>query len=248
MDQQQPLYDVYFTGKLVDDISPEQAQQAVAQLFKTQPAKIAHLFNGQTHILKRGLAKDAALKYKAVLRKAGLSILFKMSSDAATAPPPVTATTAAVAEPQTTAAVAEQGALTIAPVGSDVLAAHERRVVVTANIDTSNIKLSSPFLDNIEQTSATGPAPPDTSHISVAEVGANILSEPRPEAVPLPLDIDDITLAPAGAILEELHPDLPELNPDISGISLAPAGADLLTEKKPSAPPAPDTSHLSLKP
>ncbi|WP_019529939.1 hypothetical protein [Dasania marina] len=247
MDQQQPLYDVYFTGKLVDDISPEQAQQAVAQLFKTQPAKIAHLFNGQTHILKRGLAKDAALKYKAVLRKAGLSILFKMSSDAAAAAPPVTATTANAVVPPTTAA-AEQGTLTIAPVGSDVLAAHERRVVATANIDTSNIRLSSPFLETIEPASAVAPAPPDTSHISVAEVGADMLSEPRPEAVPLPLDIDDITLAPAGAILEELHPDLPELNPDISGISLAPAGADLLTEKKPSAPPAPDTSHLSLKP
>jgi len=57
---QPQLYDVYFTGKLLDDISPDKAQASVAALFKTTPEKIAHLFNGKTHVLKRKLSKEDA--------------------------------------------------------------------------------------------------------------------------------------------------------------------------------------------
>ncbi|MCR8923294.1 hypothetical protein NO559_10950 [Dasania sp. GY-MA-18] len=244
MKQQQTLYDVYFTGKLVDEVTPEQAQQAVAKLFKTQPAKISHLFNGQTHVLKRGLDKESALKYKSALRKAGLSILFKMSADSATNPASQASRAAATPPPASSTASASSE-LSVAAVGSDVLAAHEKRQFVPADIDTSNIKLSSPFLENFDQATPPPPAP-DTSHISVAEVGADI-SEPKHPAPPLALDIDDITLAPPGALLEELHEELPELNPDTSSISLAPAGADLLEgQTKPAAPAAPDTSHIKL--
>ena len=247
MSQQAQLYDVYFTGKLVDEISPEQAQASVAKLFKTTPEKIAHLFNGKTHILKRQLTKEDALKYKSVLRKAGLSILFKISAGKTAEPilaQPPSSTSAATQQAQTQQA----GGLSMAPVGTDVLTASERKPFVPANIDTSNISLSSPFSEQPSQSQAIT-STPDTSHISLAAVGEDLNPNKLAQAPgPLELNLDDITLAPAGALLEELHEDVPLLNPDTSDISIAPVGADLLEGKTSTPPPSPpDTSHLSVE-
>ena len=254
MDQKTALYDVYFTGKLTENVSVKPACQSVAILFKTEPDKIEHIFNGPTQLLKRNLTKEAALKYKAVLRKAGLSILFKLSADKSQ-PDPLTAVNSLKSAIQTTAQAKSNGtipkddkqALTIAPVGSDVLTLNERKVVVPRNIDTSGIKLNSPFLDQQPEPKPNAQTP-DTSHISIAEAGANMIAKPQPEPLRLDLNLDDISLSPLGALLEGLHNNLAELNPDISAISLAPVGSDIL-DQPPSKPEsmAPDVSHISIE-
>ena len=245
MTQQPQLYDVYFTGKLIDNISAEQAQLSVAKLFKTSPEKIAHLFNGKTHVLKRQLSKEDALKYKNVLRKAGLSILFKISEDSNTASS--SAAPAATAESAPAEPSSQATGLSMAPVGSDVLSASERRTFVPANIDTSDIQLLSPF-DQQETATTPSATAPDTSHISVAGVGEDLNPNRPASPAPLDLNLDDISLAPAGALLEELHEEIPLVDPDISAMSMAPVGADLLEgQVHKSPPPPPDTSHLSVE-
>jgi hypothetical protein len=90
-------------------------------------------------------------------------------------------------------------------------------------------------------------AAPDTSHISVAEVGADILAEKPPAPAPLELDIDAITLAEVGSDLEQLRSELPPVDPDTSAITLAEVGADVLAEKPPAPKPVvPDISHLAI--
>ena len=50
MKQQQTLYDVYFTGKLVDEVTPEQAQQELLQAQQEQvvaaaPVQVEEVYN-----------------------------------------------------------------------------------------------------------------------------------------------------------------------------------------------------------
>ena len=104
----EPRYDVFFTGKLLEGVSTEQAQQRLAALFKTEVANVARLFNGKPQALKRNLSKAEALRYKSALHKAGLMIAFKAAE---TRP----AGTAAPAAPAQAPAPATETAITASP-------------------------------------------------------------------------------------------------------------------------------------
>jgi hypothetical protein len=255
----QPLYDIYFTGQLVEGTEPEVAKTNLAQLFKTNVHSISKLFNGKAQLLKRGVDKPAALKYKAALHKAGLLVAFKAHQATLAAEKPDTSNTQAAANVVTTPndVVTPNNVITtppneaaqdftLAPIGSDVLNENEKQKYEQQEIDTSNIKLASVFADPKPEHKDAPPAP-DTSHISVANVGEDLLID-RPEA-PLVLDFDlnDISIAPVGADLEQLHEDLPQVNPNINGISIAPLGSDLIPNGgKKRQPRPPNTDHITV--
>ena len=248
MEPEQPLFDIVFTGQLVEGTSSEEAQANLAQLFKTTPDKTAQYFTGKPKALKRGVDKATAMKYKAALHKAGLVVAFKAHSSTnieSTGPSTSASPASSTSADQATGNL---GSLTIAPAGTQILSTQERQPVVEADIDTSNIKMVSAFMEPEPEIKAAPPAP-NTSHISVAPVGEDILEEQSPEAPELDLNLDDITLAPPGADLDELQPDVELLEPDISGINLAESGGEILSdgEKAPAPPPAPDTSHITLE-
>jgi hypothetical protein len=96
---------------------------------------------------------------------------------------------------------------------------NERNNQPDVDVDTSAIKMVSPFAEPEVQEKPVPPAP-DTSHISVAEVGA------------------------------DMNPDRPapvaELDLDLSDFSVAEPGAQLQDQKDTTEPPAPDTSHIHL--
>ncbi|WP_101756956.1 hypothetical protein [Oceanicoccus sp. KOV_DT_Chl] len=243
-----PLYDIYFTGQLVEGTDVETAKINVAKLFKSTPEKMAKLFTGKPQALKRGVDKAGALKYKAALHQAGLLVAVK-TQQAAAAANTASATPAAPVQAQTESTTQPQAEedWSLAAVGSDVLKQSEKSQPVENNVDTSAIKMVSAFMEPEAIPTAPPPPPPDTSHISVATVGEDLLVEKPDSPPPLPLDIDDITLAPAGSELEQIPSDLPPLNPDTSAISMAEPGADILEgQTKPEPPPAPDTTHLSI--
>ena len=77
----------------------------------------------------------------------------------------------------------------------------------------------SPFAE-VETEEKTAPSAPDTSHISVANVGE---------------DMNPNRSAP-----------LPELELDLSEFSVAETGATLVDKKEKADPPAPDTNHIKL--
>lgn len=241
----QPRYDIYFTGKIAEGISEDVAQQNLATLFKTSVDKVSRLFNGKPQLLKRGMDKAATVKYKAAFEGAGLVVAFKKLTPAP-APTPTPVEPASESTP-TASDTATEGSMTLAAVGSDVLREDERRVMPEVDIDTSEIKMVSAFMEpEAEQKPAV--AAPDISHISVAEVGADLLAEKPAAPAPLELNLEELSLAPAGSPLEQLHDHLPELDPDISGITLAEVGADVLPDKpEPITPVAPNIDHLSVK-
>ena len=255
-------YDIYFTGKLVEGCAPEQAQQQFAQLFKMTPEKASKLFTGQPQLIKRGVEKTEALKYKQALHKAGMLTAFKahqppaaqatVSPSAQPAPTPDTQSTPASppqAAQQAPASTNANQTLTLAPAGSSVLNDDERETSPDRDIDTSAIKLVSPFMEPEPAASPPAPDAPDTSHLNLAATGADILEGYHEEVIELDLDLSSMDLAPAGELLEQLKDDRPSVNPDISQISLAEQGADLLEgQAEKIIPPAPDTSHLSIDP
>ena len=90
------------------------------------------------------------------------------------------------------------------------------------------------------------PPPPDTSHLSVADAGSDMLeAEHRAQVEALDLD-PDFDLAAPGTDMGQIAAEVVavEIDPDFT---VAPPGADM-DESEKSAPPAPpDTTHIDLE-
>lgn len=247
-EEQNNLFDIYFTGELVDGINSDQAKLGFAKLFNTSVVKVNKYFNGRPQLIKRGLSKAEAIKYKTALHHAGLMITVKNHQAASSSPKQTTASSAAykVITPSNSDNIT--ATLSVIDTGGDLLQESEKKPFIPANIDTSAIKLSSPF--NLETTNINKPTipAPDTSHLSVANVGADLIENPVPSPPPLPLELDQLSLAPVGATIETLKDKQPSLQPDTSHLSLANPGATLETCKDEKPTLNPDTSSLRLMP
>ena len=236
-----PLYDVYLTGKLADTTTATQAAQRLAALFKATPDAMAGLLTDKPQLLKRGVDKNTAIKYREALAKAGVEAAFKAQNHAPAEAAPATA-------PNTAAASPTGNGLSLAPSGLNLLQPSERAAAVSAAVNTSTLELAPPSpLPTI--AAAAAPTAPDTSHLSLAALGADVLSAEERRHLPVAApDVSDLSLAPAGELLATLPSAAPPLKPDISMLSLAPAGSELQTaaQRNKPAPPAPDTAHITL--
>lgn len=256
------LYDIYLTGKLAENTTAALAAQRLATLFKTSPEVMAGMLTGKPQVLKRGVDKPTALKYREALQSAGVEVAFKAQTDAVPAAAtattantstsntakPVPATTSAPVSASTTAQpVAGSSGLSLAPVGSDVLQASERLQPAAVVIDTSELQVLPPA--PLPSAAPIAVATPDISNLSLAPAGGDLLSAAEKQHPPVVTpEIGDLSLAPAGALLETLHTAAAAIQPDLSGLSLAPPGTDLLTAEQRAKPTtsAPNTDHLKL--
>lgn len=64
-------FDIYFSGALMQDASPEQARAAVGKMFKLEGKKLEHLFSGRPVCIKKAVSVEKANKYRAAFREAG---------------------------------------------------------------------------------------------------------------------------------------------------------------------------------
>jgi len=234
------LYDVCFAGQLLEGQELQDVRQKVQKLFNTNPETLEKLFSGKTQVLKRGCDKVTAQKYKQAMGRAGALALIR-----ACEPAPVQAAPPA-SEPRR--AAAEKSGLDLAPTGADVLRPEERETAVARDIDVSGIELTAAGTDLSERVEVTEVAP-DTSHLSMGEVGEDIptLADPR---TPLDPNIDDIELSPEGTDFSDCAtPDAAAPTLDLSQIEIAPVGSNVLEEqyKKTDEEKAPDTAHISLE-
>jgi hypothetical protein len=220
-----PKYDIYFRGEVLPGADEAQVRAAIAKIFKADDAKLAQLFSGKVNTIKKSVDKAVAAKYQQAFKQAGAKAVITLAKEAAKpdAPKSVLAETVnaevAKAAPVAAKPQAVVGNWDILPSGSDLLAPDERRNITDADIDTSAIKMVSPFAE-IEVAEKPIPPAPDTHHISVAEVGGD-MNPDRPAPVP-------------------------ELKLDLSEFSVAEVGAALADKKEKNVPPAPDTKHIKL--
>jgi hypothetical protein len=223
----EPRYDILFAGEILAGNHRDTVADNLARLFKATPETVDRLMDGGMHVLKRGTDRETALKYESAMQRAGArAILREVAAESApTPPPPQTPAPAPVPPDPAPARTAGPDAtgLSLAPPGSEVLAPHERRSVDAVVVDTSGIALASVFAAPSGTDRPPPPAAPDTSHISIAAPGADLLEGHHAPAPPPPPDTAALSLAAPGALLEELKPERKALNPDTSGLSLLPA-------------------------
>jgi hypothetical protein len=173
-------FDVVFGGELQPGADPAQVRANLAQLFRTEPAKVARLFDGRAVTLKKNVDATTGRQYLAALAKAGLVAPTE-------SPRPVAAGTpgprpAPVTVPD---AIAARGAPPRAP---DYSVAEPGAVLVEAETI----------------------APPriDTAHLSVAVAG-ELLVEPATVEAPR-YDLSGLSLDPPGTQLSDARPVPPK--------------------------------------
>ncbi|HCS25916.1 MAG TPA: hypothetical protein DIW43_00585 [Spongiibacteraceae bacterium] len=210
-------YDIIISGKLLESVSPEQAVERLAKLFKMPVEQAARLVDGKAHRIKKGVDEATARKFKAVLTQAGLHTLVRASEPANTGGADQTQNAApgTAAEPAKPAGTTTS--IDLAPPGTPVLREEERSEVTAPDLDLSGLTLD-------ELTPWPGTGEPD----------------------PAPVEPPDFGLAPPGADIETLPDTREKLNPDTSKLDIDEPGATLGSPKK-EDPPAPDTSHIKLE-
>ncbi len=230
-------YDVCFAGQLLEGRALQDVRQNVQKLFKANTETLNKLFSGKTQLLKRGCDKATAEKYKQALARAGAVAIIRDNTAAATP-----SQTPAPEQPR------QEPGLNLASPGEDLLRPEERSVPASNDVDISGIELSAAGTDLGEPQNTTAVAP-DTSHLSVGEVGEDIpnLADTRTQLNP---DTDGISLSPEGTDFSDCAPpaaDTPDL--DLSQLQVAPPGTDVLEEqyKKTDSEKAPDTTHIKLQ-
>lgn len=104
------LYNVIFTGELVDQAAPDNARRKLAALFRLDADQVDHLFSGRPIVVKRDVDLDTASRLQDVFRKAGGRALIEPVDVVSAAPTPDL--------PATSTAEAAPIELTLAPVGA----------------------------------------------------------------------------------------------------------------------------------
>lgn len=229
-------FDILFRGELLPGFTAAQAGENLSRLFRLAPEQAARLISGGSHVLKRSTDEATAAKYREALHRAGIRVELR-----ATAAPASESRT-----PQGTSGAGTPWSLS-AP-GSDLLAEDERPRVEAVVVETGHIKLASVFAEDRPAPTRDEAEPPDTSHLSVAEPGADLLPDrAEPPAARLP-DTSAIELAAPGALLGSDEVPPPLAAPDTSHLSLAAPGAPLEEIRRGAEPLKPDTSKIRLAP
>jgi hypothetical protein len=155
---------------------------------------------------------------------------------------PKPGTAAGPARSEAAAAEPDPSDLTLAPVGADLLASHERPAVEAPTIDVDHLQAEVTSLEDVSRAPAAPPAP-DVSHLSLDAPGTLPVAPPESPA-PEP-DLSSLSLAEPGAELPGLRRP-PPTPVDVPALDVAEPGATLGPETAAGSPPPPDTDHLEL--
>ena len=238
-------FDILFGGELLPGFAPEVVGENLGKLFKATPETVTRLMAGGVHALKKGADLETALKYQAAMQRAGAKAILRE------VPPEAVVTASAVPAPQAASPApvtpAPGATLSLAPSGGELLEPHERHAPEPVQVDISGIKLA-PAFAAAPEPGAPPPRAPDTSHISIAAPGADLLEGHQSPPPPPAPDTSSLSIAPPGERLAPAAERPPIALPDLSAISLAPPGTPLDELKSDRKPLQPDISGLALTP
>jgi len=202
------LFQIIFRGKLLSGFTLEQARANLAQLFRTDEARIGTMLAQPKWVIKAGVSKETAQKIQEAMRNAGLMV--------------------AVMADESTSAVANSSAVppivSAAPSTAPAVAAQPVQAVAE--------KIASPTPVNavIDTRSADAPLAirpkvaafePDLSSFSLAEVGA-IIDPSGPKKAARSFALEQFSLANPGVQLVDKKPVVAKPI-DTSGLSLVAA-------------------------
>jgi hypothetical protein len=251
------LYDIFFSAQLIDGFEEATVRKNMAQLFKANEAALEKLFSGKPQLIKGGVDKAGAIKYKAALEKAGAVARIREQPQKSTATPAPKPATGIPQEDELPSS-SDIATASSTPESAPAKPAAEKEAARTAALAKQpaavtfgeEISLAPPGTDVLQEDEREQPEQQDidTSHLSMGEVGEDIPHLESTQETVNP-DTSHLSMGEVGEDIPNLEEDAEIVNPDTSGIELSPEGSDVLDEKdrhKETAEP-PNTDHLSLK-
>ncbi len=185
------MYEVAFSGEIVDGADIEQVKSAVAKLFKADEKKLAQLFSGKRIVIKRNIPLEVAQKYQTALQKAqAICELKNLSAEALV-------DAVAISSPENSAVKTSRKET------QDSLKTSDYNIAPAPN--TTPLHISA---DNIAELNA-----------SIAAVGSDLQDEIKEVEFVEP-DLGGLSIAPVGSDIgdKQAEPDAPDV--DISSLSL----------------------------
>lgn len=228
-------YKLVFRGEVLEGQHPAVVRKRLGSTAGFADAQLDKLFSGQPIVVKRAADEATAARLQAMFKKAGARLHVLEDGDARADAADTAADSAAEA--------ADDGAFTLLPAGSDLLSVDERTPWQPRDVDTGSLTLGD---SHVAPAAAPMPAAPDVSHLELTPAGTD---QSQTEAPASPR-----VAAPAfelGAVGEDLGQAKQSAavppNAGDGAFELAPAGETLDRRIRPSAPEAPDTSHLAIE-
>ncbi len=187
------LYEVVFSGGILDGADPAQVRKNIGNMFKADAAKLKHLFSGNRVVIKKNIDQQTAMKYQAAMKKAGAICELKQLSSIKS--PIATEVAATAPTKQTTSSARASQSRSTAVASGDILPAP----------DTDPLHITG---EQIADLSA-----------SLAPVGSDV-QDAKPDIPEPALDIAGLSMAPPGADLEQVKNKAEPPPPDTAGLSL----------------------------
>ena len=187
------LYDIAFSGKIVDGADLELVKRKIGKIFNADEARLAKMFSGQRVLIKRNADEITMIKYRGAFQKAGASCEVVELSQAETSTP----------------------VKSLQSVKKETVVAQNETEYVSKYPESDEIPqalLSEPLgihAKNIQDLAT-----------DIAPVGSQLLNQL--EEVPEPvIDISGMGVAPVGTTLSDDNGEEPPPPPDTSGLSMA---------------------------
>jgi hypothetical protein len=225
-------FNIVFKGEISPGADEATVKANVAKLFKANDKVLARLFSGEPIAIKKDVDKAGAMKYRALMKRAGaISYAQDVSEplDASSSKP------AAKAEP-----------VSSKPQPSAPQAA-KSETQKTSDVDAPEWGVAPAGSIIVEHEEVEAAEIPDISSMSMAEVGADIVENPEEMEFQEIADLD-ADLAPVGSDMGEENEVVPVEIPDLGGLDLAPVGADVADPVEHNDPEPPDVSSIGLAP
>lgn len=143
-------YHVLYCGERLDNITDAQLREGLARLFKADDSALDRLLSGRPQILRKDCERETAERYRDSMAKVGaLARIQRVDVE------PV--------------AAASEAGLSLAPPGTPVLRPEERRGIPDASVTAPELEIDAPGA-RLAAPAPPPPAPPNTSHLSLAPV------------------------------------------------------------------------------
>jgi|GEM_PF-4661434 len=244
---QSMLFNIVFTGNIIDDFTLVNVKEKVGQLFKLGQSEVDNLFQGKPVTLKKNVDEAAAKKYKKILNQIGMVVQVNALSITQEVPMSSTYPSSSPLKPKESARVSSSTPCSEAP--PDSVLASRSRVTASTSVGSSTFE---PCFQHQPQASSLEHSLP-SNQWTLDKSGAWLTeAKPRPDTR---LQPPDFNVAPQKGYL--LRPEeLPE--PTESAIDSSVLNSLLVYEPgEPLIPSAErqavpqlsiDVSHLSLDP
>ncbi|MFT5007624.1 MAG: hypothetical protein ACI9RY_000970 [Reinekea sp.] len=211
-------YDLFFRGDLVDGFFRDFVLADLQALFKANDAYMEGLFSGQEQLIKQQVDKATAIKYQRAFKQAGAKLIVRSHQHAGKVTPTVSE---GVAKADPTAENKTLGFTDSQSSENDPSLIEQHQPPLHAPAAVPSWDLAAPGVD-LGVARGFTPTLVDTSALTIATLGADLLMPERFESPTPIIDTGGLSLAPVGSLIETLPDQAPAVRVDISHLRVEP--------------------------